>query len=410
MFRKWAGGIAAALALAGCGGGGGDSSSPDQTLYVSMNYPARAIWLFESAEMTPQIDGLQGRTPSCSLVSGTLPAGLQLRNDCAIVGRAMSPALNVITIRLAATGVSNTVDFPLAVQVNAPSVWYPDTLGLPRVAIGTTLSHAPEILSWNAGADVTATWTFNVHSGSLPPGLALDPATGHVNGTVQSSGVHNASIQPVLHTQFGTYAVPNFPGYSLNVDVPALVYRVGGMDPVAYVSQAASIAPALFGGPLPGSVITGAVVAGLPAGLSADDAGVVTGVPTAMPSRGQYHVQATLTHGGASAPTQGTLSLLVDSPVRYYHPPVIATRNTAINHAPTLYQNSPTPLSSGATVVFTPTPGFCRLPAGTSIDTSTGTLSGTPTEAGYFPCPMNVDITNNGVSWTMPVDISIEVW
>src|SRR5688572_25784633 len=86
----------AAAVLTGCGGGGAGSSATtdsdlvDNTLYVSLTYGSATVPLFGASTVTPTASGFQGRTPRCSLASGSLPPGMVLNADCSITGRPTS--------------------------------------------------------------------------------------------------------------------------------------------------------------------------------------------------------------------------------------------------------------------------------------------------------------------------------
>lgn len=392
MKKAWCA-VLSSVALVACGGGGGGSDNGG-TLYVSVDYPAQPISLYESVVVQPQLSGFAGRTPSCSLVGGAMPAGLQLRSDCSIAGRATQPGLNVITIRVAASGVSNTLDLPKAVQVNGPAVTYQHSM-LQNTPLGTLVNDHPSVLYWIPGADLSITWSYRLQSGSLPPGLTLDPVSGLVSGTLQTVGVHSGLIVATLQTQFGTYeASPT--GYGINVDVPVIRYTGG----TAYVSVPYSDTPWLQGVHLPDAALSNVSFSpALPPGLAVDAAGVISGSPTVAQLSSPLHTAtATLTQGGVSGSTQGTFSLGVLSPVYIRYPFSNTAQGTPLNLMPIVDQR--VPLSPGATMNYTPGGGSCVLPPGVSIDGPTGAVTGTSPITGVFSCNLNVDITNNGVSWT----------
>lgn len=394
-------------ALTACGGGGGGDSGEDRggVLYVSVLYPDEAISLYEPAAVRPQLLGFDGRTPTCSLVRGTMPAGLRLNPDCSIVGRATETAFNLITIRVSATGVSNTVDIDKLVQVNGPTAVYANRQTLLSEPLGAAVSDDPSTLYWRPGADLSMTWHYRIDSGSLPPGVVLDPVTGRMSGNLQTAGTYSALLRATLQTQFGSYETNAF-RYGVNVNVAAIRYA----DVSAYVSRSFTNAPTLQGTHLPDATLSDASISpALPPGLVMSSAGVISGAPTAeLPSARQYLVTATLTQGGLSATTQGTFSLSVLSPVYILYPFNTVGVGAPINLVPNVDERIP--LSPGVSMNYArPVGRPCTLPPGVSIDGPTGVVTGASMHTGYFSCDLDVTITNNGVTWTDSAWLSFQV-
>ena len=104
------------LVLAACGGGGEGEGGRSETLTVSLDYTSNAL-LLRPSTITPVITGLAGHAPNCTLVSGTIPAGMALNSNCSITGTPLVGGSFPIVVRLGASGVSNTLDWNGAVPV-----------------------------------------------------------------------------------------------------------------------------------------------------------------------------------------------------------------------------------------------------------------------------------------------------
>lgn len=407
---------ASATVIASCGGGGGGGSvgnaggsGSTTNLYVTLTYPNTAVSLFQPVAVQPQLGGFEGHAANCTLIGGSLPAGLSLGGDCVIGGRPLQDGMFNFTVRVGASGASNTLDVNAQLKVAGPLVQYPLRTFLQALSIGDAVSDVPSFANWTAASDLQATWSYRVVGGALPPGLALDTTTGRITGTAAGSGAFNAQVQSTLATRFGTYT-PVVSSYAVNVNVPLVGYTGGddgaldATERVVYISEPVTLQPVLLGAFLPGATIGNVTIqGGVPAGLALNAAdGLISGTPTGPATDAvQHDVQATVNNGGASAATQGLLMLRVSSPVYYtYAGGGTYAVNQPLALAPKRTTAATVTLSPTQTVSFQSRVGDCSLPAGVTLDGTTGTVSGTPTATGSFSCSVDETITNNGVTWT----------
>ena len=123
---------------------------------------------------------------------------------------------------------------------------------------------------------------------------------------------------------------------------------------------------------------------------------MISGTPTAITSSATYTITATNTGGSATTTVDITVNDVIPSSVSYSGTPFTLTKDSAMTAA--------TPTSSGGTVVSWSVSPI--LPAGLSLDTSTGVISGTPT-AVTSTATYTITATNTGGSATTTVDIVV---
>ena len=137
----------------------------------------------------------------------------------------------------------------------------------------------------------------------------------------------------------------------------------------------------------------------LPTGLSFSTTdGAISGTPGAVSSSATYTITATNAGGSGTATVTIQVNDVAPSAVSYTPNSLTLTNGTAMT--------SVTPTSSGGTVTsWSVSPS---LPAGLSLDTSTGEISGTPT-AITSSASYTVTATNTGGSATAIVTIQVNM-
>ncbi|MDM0032052.1 Ig domain-containing protein [Variovorax sp. J22P271] len=393
------------------GGGGSTTSGGVQTLQVGLTWPNRDVYLFKDSVVMPAFFGFDGHAPICVATAGKLPAGMVLGSNCAIVGRPTEPGSNFnISIRVGASGVSNTIQSTVTVRVLAPSARYmARTMSQNAFSIGETVNDVVTISGWEAPADAEIAWVYTLKSGALPPGLTLNANTGAVVGTTTSVGSFSAEIGARMSTKFGAYET--VATYAVNVGVPGFGYvntggtgqSLNGMN--SYIGQPFSAEVSLSATAPAGSILKDFAIPAvqLPAGLTIDPAtGRIAGTPTTTSANLSILVKATIvTPGGASNPTQTNFGVSASRPILIRHVSStvpVGTVGTPISLNPIITAISSLPLTA-PTYNYAKQPGPCSLPTGVSIDPATGVVSGTPGTAGNFICYLDITITNAGISW-----------
>lgn len=129
-----------------------------------------------------------GTSPySCSITSGTLPAGLSL-SGCTVSGTPSTPETATVQVKVTDAGnPQQSTNGPETITIN-PSGALTLTGTLPNATIGVAYS---ETLNATGGKQP---YSFSVTSGSLPAGLTLSASTGVVSGTPTAVGASTFTV------------------------------------------------------------------------------------------------------------------------------------------------------------------------------------------------------------------------
>jgi uncharacterized protein YhjY with autotransporter beta-barrel domain len=209
----------------------------------------------------------------------------------------------------------------------------------------------------------TGPYTYAVTTGSLPAGLSLDGATGEITGTPTTTGFANFTV-----TATDSTSATGSRAYSISVGTASLTLLPASL-PAATQGTAYSQTITAVGGTAP---YTFSVSQGpLPAGLTLSSAGVLSGTPTANGSFG-FILQATDVNGNTGF---RTYSLVIGSNSLTLSPTSLPNGSQG-----TAYSQTVTASGGGAPYTYSIASG--SLPAGLTLNSSTGTISGTPTSSG----------------------------
>ena len=244
---------------------------------------------------------------------------------------------------------------------------------MPSITGAATLSPATEGTAYSGTIAVTGgagALTYSVTVGSLPAGLSLNSSTGAITGTATGpSGAVNFTVQvkdsstaaPQTNSKAMTITInqppaPQFTTTTLPPDVEGAAYSqtlalTGGLAPFTY------------------SISTGA----LPAGLSLNgSSGAITGTATGPNATASFTVKVVDSSNPAQSATQ-PLSIAVNLPPA----PAITTVSLPADVEGTAYNQAVVATGGLAPLAYSVSVG--SLPAGLSLNSSTGAISGTPT-------------------------------
>jgi uncharacterized repeat protein (TIGR01451 family) len=222
----------------------------------------------------------------------------------------------------------------------------------------------------------TSPFTWSIASGSLPGGVTLNTSTGLLSGTPTAAGTFNFSVKVTDSAALSdtkATSITIIPGPSLSFPTPPPGWTHTLYNQTLTVSGGTS--------PYTWSLASGS----LPAGITLNASGVLTGTPTAT---GTFSFTAKVTDAlGQTATEATTLTIGTGVTTNFSAPPA---GQVGVPYSVTL-------TATGGTTPYTWAVNSGTLPAGLTLS-SAGVLSGTPTTAGSSTFTVSVVDANNGVS------------
>ncbi len=299
-----------------------------------------------------------------ALASGTLPAGTTLNTSTGTVSGTPT-ATGFFSYSIQATDSSSPSQTATAISVGG-------TIGNAALTVTASSSPTQQVArpysQANSASGGTGLYTFTVNGGSLPAGTSLNPNTGLVSGTPTTAGSFSYTIL-VTDSANATGSVP-----VAGTIAPQGFTLTSTSSTLTQVGQSYSQTNVATFGTAP---VSYALTAGaLPLGTSLNTStGLVSGTPTTV-GPFSYTITATDSSAGpqiASRTLTGTISPSVLT---------IASVPSAQTKIGQPYSQSNT--ASGGTPAYTYSLYAGALPLGTSLNTTTGVVSGTPSVQGLF--------------------------
>jgi subtilisin family serine protease len=326
------------------------------------------------------VAGTGGKAPySWTVTTGSLPPGLTLDAGTGDV-----------------TGTPTTAgSFPFTVQATdsasqartASQALSIDVVGRPPSVTTTSLPDATNSKAYSqtlGATDGAPPYTWSLGSGSLPPGLALDPSTGEIAGTPAATpGSFSFTVRVTdSFGQSATRALSLVVADPLVVTTTSLVAGKVGKFYTQTLTATGGMSPYAW------SLSSGS----LPAGLSLNAAtGVISGSPTVAGTY-PFTVRATDTGNSPRTATQ-SLSIAVAPKVSL----AITSWNVPGGRVGNPYTGTVT--ASGGIGPYTWSISAGALPPGLTFvqGTPTLTISGTPTNIGRYSFTVQVTDSSGGL-------------
>ena len=317
---------------------------------------------------------------------GALPAGLIVGGTTTVPTIGGTPTATPGTYRVAITATNSAGTGPvtmLVITVN-PHALAPMISSAPVVSGRVGVS-----LTYTLAATPSGATTYGM-AGALPAGLTFNGSAGTVTGIPAVGATGSYSV---------FFAGTNANGIGLALQVtfniaPPLTVPVVNSNGTAAAQVGLAFTYQITATNSP----TGYAAAPLPAGLSVNPlTGGITGVPTTPTGATPAKVSLTASNGdGASNPK--TLAITIapapTAPTITSAASAIGTVNVAFTY---------TIIASGSPTSFNVGP----LPAGLTVNTASGVISGTPTVAGSYPVSLSAtNAAGTGASTTLTLTIA----
>jgi hypothetical protein len=268
---------------------------------------------------------------------------------------------------------------------------------LPDAAAGSV--YTSTALTANGGVVPYRSWT--ITSGSLPPGLSLNPATGLISGTVDPAALASYSFAASVTDQAGTTVSKSFA-----IAVTSMSISNSSLKPWTQLQSGyrVQLAASIGGSAVDPTKITWAVVGPMPQGLALTPSGLITDVSPAtgpvLSGASSITVLASYTDPANKTFTATkTLSLTINPAL------LISTSSLPGSVVGSSYSQ---PLSMfGGTPSYSWSLAIGSLPPGISMDASTGSLTGISTGTGTFSFTVQgADSTGATVQRTFTIQIN----
>lgn len=320
---------------------------------------------------------------SYAVTAGSLPPGISLSSSGVLSGAATTVGSYNFTVTATDSSTGSgpyTGSRAYSWTVNVPNLTISPVSG--SNLSGSALTAYSQTFTTNGGNSPYA-YGISINSGSIPTGLSFSTSTGVLSGTPTSSGTVNFTVTVTDSTSGAGAPFSASATYNLTIGAPTVVVGPSGGLPNPVISAAYSQIFTASGATTPYSYIVSA--GALPAGLTLSTGGALSGVPTAT---GTFNFTVQATDANSFAGTRA-YSVTIAAPSLALTPASLPNGNVG-----TSYAQSVTASGGTAPYSFAITSG--NLPAGLTLDTSNGTISGTPSSVNTHNFTLTVTDSTTG--------------
>ena len=338
---------------------------------------------FTNTLYSTTLTGTGGLTPySWSLGnSSTGNDGLTIgASSGTISGTPTASGTFILNVQLAdSSGLTLSRQFTLSVSTGLTIL----TTTLPNGSVGTV--YGTQTLTAGGGQPP---YRWSVTTGTLPPGLTLDPAFGHISGTPTSNGKYPFTLTVTdnqSNTATANLSITVGAGVTITISPTTLTAGTVGTAYTATLTASGGTAPYTW------SVVSGT----LPTGLTLNATGGVSGTPTAAGNY-SFTVQAT---DSTQATGQAAISLTIAVPTITISPATLPSATVGV-----AYTQALTASGGASPYKFAVTAG--SLPSGFSLSAA-GSITGTATavESGSFTVTAT---DSNGATGTAQYTLTVK--
>ena len=321
-------------------------------------------------------------TPTSYSISPGLPAGLSFNTSTGAITGTPTATSPTTTYTVTASNAGGSGSTSITITCNNPA---PPVISYTPIANIYTTGVA--ISTWTPSNTGGAVVSYSI-SPTLPAGLSFNTSTGAITGT--PTVITTITSYTVTATNAGGTGSTSI-NITVNPPAPVISYTPASNTYVAGIAIA-TWTPNNTGG----AAVTWSVSPALPTGLTFNTStGAITGTPTVITASASYTVTAT--NAGGSGTTSITIVVNPPAPIISYTP---VSNTYVVGTAITTW--SPTN-AGGAATTWSVSPS---LPAGLTLNTTTGVITGTPT-AVAATATYTVTATNVTGSGTATITITV---